>query len=614
MAGFAANGGIIFAVVLVCFFNPSFSNKLETESECSLIKQEFLKLNIGNPNMVPDNQVNGEELEICQKDAAKTCCTPQMERKYTKASERDLYEVIRSTSSYLKGLLMQSAAQYKEAFVQMVEAAKNNTETMFTINYHKMPHKARKGALDALAIDLQKFLNRKPVNMKDTVTTFFEVLFPPVFHYIINDARSDLTENYTECLTQVRQEIHPDPFGGVPAKMFHQLEKSLQTAKVFLEALNLGVEAINTTDHLPLTGECSVALTRLRYCGHCEGHMGVKPCKGFCMNVMRGCMIELAKLDIHWSRYVDAVEKITEHMQGVFNIQDVLDLLDNRISEAIMNALEFGPKFYAEVITKCGHPSASPHSTPTPSKSIKMTPIQSSVDVHTKIESFMQNLNQSKGFYKNLADSVCNEEKFADTGNKHCWNGHKLGMYHKNVTEYTMEAQLTHNPEMPVFKGRYTAIMNLGDKLEHVIKNLAKKLPVEKMQGDQWVSNKYEDNDEGSGDRGYKYGGRGGKNHETYIDDEEFGAQSGSGSGDGNINDGINGGVRYTPDRKHNKHNRNKNIHNKDSNTDISFEEDINRRPTRKPVPTQPSQSVSIHSVFSITIATMITLATTLLM
>ncbi len=56
-------------------------------------------------------------MEICYKGATdvnkKSCCSRKMERKYHIAAEKDFYEVIRSTSSYLKKLLSTHAAKYQ---------------------------------------------------------------------------------------------------------------------------------------------------------------------------------------------------------------------------------------------------------------------------------------------------------------------------------------------------------------------------------------------------------------------------------------------------------------------------------------------------------------------
>ena len=56
-------------------------------------------------------------MEICyngDKDLSdSTCCTRKMEKKFHQSSEKEVYTVLRSTSFYLKKLLINNGAQYK---------------------------------------------------------------------------------------------------------------------------------------------------------------------------------------------------------------------------------------------------------------------------------------------------------------------------------------------------------------------------------------------------------------------------------------------------------------------------------------------------------------------
>ena len=193
-------------------------------------------------------------------------------------------------------------------------------------------------------------MRQREVNIHETVAQFFDDLFPLVFHNIMNDPSAALlSEDYHECLTEIRQELYPRPFGDVPNRLAHQLSKSLTASKLFLDALSLGIEAINTTQHLTLDQECVNALTRLRYCSDCSGHVGTRPCRNFCYNVMRGCLATVGEIDRHWNEYVDSVKALSMNMQGYYNLETTLSSLHSRISEAILHAMETGHKFYSQV-------------------------------------------------------------------------------------------------------------------------------------------------------------------------------------------------------------------------------------------------------------------------
>lgn len=52
------------------------------------------------------------------------------------------------------------------------------------------------------------------------------------------------------------------------------------------------------------TPACIRALTRMLYCPFCRGMPAVKPCKNYCLNVMKGCLANQADLDPEWNLYI----------------------------------------------------------------------------------------------------------------------------------------------------------------------------------------------------------------------------------------------------------------------------------------------------------------------
>lgn len=118
------------------------------------------------------------------------------------------------------------------------------------------------------------------------------------------------------------------------------------------QALSIGVEVLNATDALLAeensktnTG-CHDALLKMTHCPKCMGLSGsAKPCSGYCLNVLRGCLTKyVAELDSPWNGYVEGVERLVNAVKqhnneaGV-NADAVLRGLDTRISEAIMYAM-----------------------------------------------------------------------------------------------------------------------------------------------------------------------------------------------------------------------------------------------------------------------------------
>lgn len=52
------------------------------------------------------------------------------------------------------------------------------------------------------------------------------------------------------------------------------------------------------------TPACIKALTKMLYCPFCQGMLEVKPCKNYCLNVMKGCLANQADLDPEWNQYI----------------------------------------------------------------------------------------------------------------------------------------------------------------------------------------------------------------------------------------------------------------------------------------------------------------------
>lgn len=52
---------------------------------------------------------------------------------------------------------------------------------------------------------------------------------------------------------------------------------------------------------------------------------------------MRGCLSNFVELDAEWDNFVQSMDKITERLLGPFNIVMVVEPINIKISEAIMN-------------------------------------------------------------------------------------------------------------------------------------------------------------------------------------------------------------------------------------------------------------------------------------
>lgn len=227
----------------------------------------------------------------------------------------------------------------------------NSTSSKLT-DWYSVPTSEHRPSLSTLFKDIEDLVNLKHVILKNSVSTFFDSLFPVIFKNVIYRSSTDTwIPHYHQCLLKHRQNIHPRVFGKYPEDIARNLNSGLALARDYLEALKIVTETINTTDNLLFEDECKHAVTRMQYCKHCRGFVDVKPCKGFCLDVMRGCLSKVAELGPEWNNIITAVEGLVRKMSEK-SLDEVFKELTTGISDAIMHAMVTAPKFYEKVSTR----------------------------------------------------------------------------------------------------------------------------------------------------------------------------------------------------------------------------------------------------------------------
>lgn len=79
-----------------------------------------------------------------------------------------------------------------------------------------------------------------------------------------------------------------------------------------------------------------------------------RPCAGFCLNVLRGCLAaRVDGLDAPWNSYLEALQSLASAARArepeELHVERVLGDLDNKVSQAIMGAMEAGPELKTRV-------------------------------------------------------------------------------------------------------------------------------------------------------------------------------------------------------------------------------------------------------------------------
>ncbi|XP_027541931.1 glypican-5-like isoform X2 [Neopelma chrysocephalum] len=482
---------------------------------CHEVRTAFQLRQIGPLKLVPDVPTAESDLQICQ-HRAPTCCTKKMEESYQAAVRRERTQSIQALNFELKYMIVGHITAFQEAFESLLRFAENRTSSLFETAYRPMAKEAAEPVKE-LFTDISLYILGAETTVESAVLRFFDSLFPLVYSRLINPGITDLSEDYTECLRLTRQDINP--FGHYSKNMVTELSKSLWASRMLSQALSLGIEVINTTEHAALTKECSRALVKMQYCPHCQGLTLIRPCIGYCLNVMRGCLASVSELDAQWREYISTLEYLTNEMAASHDLEIALSGMWNSINEAILHAQLNGPQLSATVDKVCGQPRqqegnlSSANIVPAKEVTEAQTFVMAHASLNNKRREFISYMKRSRTFYASIAERLCDGDLVMRDSST-CWNGEDVvESYTSRVVSNGLKAQIN-NPELKV-RGLDPLISNLIDKLQHFNQLDAEKA---KLKLERWASR-----DAGSG------GGKSGEVESSGDCDDEDGCQ---GSGD----------------------------------------------------------------------------------
>lgn len=507
-----------------------------TEHRCHKVQREFIHKRIGSSTLVPNNPIHDPSVSICfngerDKDR-KSCCTGQSELKYAIAAEKYLKTSIRTKNAHLQKLLLDHISQYEERISNLVQTSENSTVRILT-DIFQIPQEEHYTIVQEFYSEIRQYMkHKKHLSLYGGVAMFFDKIFPAVYKNTLNDGSvTVLSREHHNCLRLKRQEISPSPFGVLPSTISYKLNKALNVAKSYVEVLSLIVEAINTTDHLMINGKCKDQMTHLQFCSHCESYVEQKPCRGFCLNVMRGCLAQLSTLTPEWEGLIKRGVLLEGGMSQTNDIEKILGSLDRNIDAALMHALESEDLYDRNMKALCNFPvtvvnkpanSSSSHHKGRTHHQAPLNRRSVGADLYGQVLEVMKELLTSLHMFNTMSDDICNQELFYNQNmeSDQCWNGTTIGRYTPMVEELSAYARAVNIDMDP-------KIMTLKEKLSLMKMNLMTKYSDQSdvMFSDSVDQAMYQ---YGSGDQSSSIQG-------FTSDDEDF---DGSGSGTYTVQEG----------------------------------------------------------------------------
>lgn len=445
---------LVFSTVytLVVLF---LSAKAESKSKnCNEVKAAYRSKGF-NVNDVPNKGVHGAPLKVCPQGVS--CCTLEMEEKLSQQSHSDLKAPISLLSTNLQTTFKQRHTHFDQFFRELLDNAERSLNAMFVRTYGMMYIQNAELFKDFFQSLKRYYLSgSSAVNLDSMLSDFWADLLERMFRLV--NVQYEFSDSYMECVSQHTDQLQP--FGDVPRKLRLQLTRAFVAARTFTRGLLLMPEVVNKVSTVSASPSCVRAAMKMLYCPYCSGQVALKPCQNYCLNVMRGCLANQADLDTEWNNFLDAMLSLADRLEGPFNFESVMDPIDVKISEAIMNMQENSIQVSQKVFQGCGQPK--PNMAFRTRRSVKETGFTgrfrpyspdarpttaAGTSLDRLVTDVKKKLKHAKKFWSTLPDTVCAGERIAPGDD--CWNGTAKSRYESVVMGNGLANQVA-NPDVAV--------------------------------------------------------------------------------------------------------------------------------------------------------------------
>uniref|UniRef100_A0A224XLT2 Putative heparin sulfate cell surface proteoglycan n=1 Tax=Panstrongylus lignarius TaxID=156445 RepID=A0A224XLT2_9HEMI len=394
------------------------------------------------------------------------CCNENMQQQISYHSKKQFETALSQTLGSLSTLLQNRAHKYDVIFKQMMVNAKSDFHEMFKKTYGII-YEQNSYVFTDLFEELEKYYTGGQVDLTEAMDNFFTTLYQKMFTVL--NAQYHFTDWYLQCVSERMKELRP--FGDVPAKLTAQLKRSFVATRTFSQALIISSSVVNNMQKLSMTPSCIRAVAKMTHCPACSGLKEIKPCSNYCSNVMKGCLAYHSQLDSHWNTFIDATDELIGRLLGPFNIEVVVEPINIKISEAIMNFQENAQQVSQRVFSECGKVELGKRRRRNTGE-IPFETLHFNNNNHNKnnrrqgnqpdglekvIRETRSRLKDSKHFWQKLPYHMCGTSVAEQQDS--CWNGEKRDKYEPAVVGDGMSNQ-QNNPEVVVDINRPNSLVN----------------------------------------------------------------------------------------------------------------------------------------------------------
>ncbi|XP_028815688.1 glypican-3 isoform X2 [Denticeps clupeoides] len=398
---------------------------------CQEVRSSFQFLYPGM-KWAPETPLSGMDLQVCQSKGL-SCCTRKMEERYLLTAKQNMESNLQASTSQLKLLLIQNAALF-QAFEIVLRLGHNATLLILRNEFPALGGGAS-GVVSQLFREVSLYILGSDARIDHMVDQFFTRLFPLTFRRLLGGGAT-LPLGSDDCLRGMWQKgPNHGAFGPYPKLLMTRLSRSLLTTRIFLQALNLGIEVVNTTQHLRVGRDCGRALLRLWYCPLCQGLLdGVRLCPMLCMGVMQGCLGGAREVQPQWRSFVDGLGRLVEVMQGEQDVEVVAMGIPTLVRSALRHAMSGRSRIHSLVSGVCANtPQRTARSAavaldlprPITRTSQPVTSEHPEETLSGRRREFMTRLRSFGSFYSSLEHVLCNQKE-QPLNTSLCWNGQEM--------------------------------------------------------------------------------------------------------------------------------------------------------------------------------------------
>ncbi|XP_023242685.1 glypican-6-like [Centruroides sculpturatus] len=366
----------------------------------------------------------------------------------------------------LKNLFIEQTYEVDEFFRELLKTSKRDFHEMFLRTYGLI-YDTNSYIFQDMFEDLERYYMTGRINLDKAMVHFFQRLYKKMFQVL--NSQYQFSESYLKCIGAYMDDMKP--FGDIPDKLTVEIKKSFIAIRAFVQALRIGHEVAKNMLKAELALECSKALMKMTHCSHCQGLPYLKPCGNYCLHVMKGCLTYHMEIHLSWNEYVELLLMLATRLENSFNIESVVDPIDIKISDAIMNFQENGAVVSRTLFEHCGKPKLKKRSTEENLKFKTIKLINQDNKTHTSqanknnldylIQVIKKRVKQHRKFWIELPQKMCKSYRAVNYTHqrKSCWNGLEKARYEGGLNMDEI-VEPKYRPEISVNMSRQDNIVN----------------------------------------------------------------------------------------------------------------------------------------------------------